>query len=62
VVEVGGKWLILQPSDVKAAQAILNNTIAPLNLSVEDALRLSSGDNNLIAKLPVVNFQAEGAL
>ncbi|QGZ91041.1 DEAD/DEAH box helicase [Microcystis aeruginosa] len=62
VVEVGGKWLILQPSDVKAAQGILNNTIAPLNLSVEDALRLSSGDNNLIAKLPVVNFQAEGAL
>jgi SNF2 family DNA or RNA helicase len=62
IVEVAGKWLILQPTDVKAAQAILNNSIDPINLSVEDALRLSSGDNNLIAKLPVVNFQAEGEL
>jgi SNF2 family DNA or RNA helicase len=62
LVEVDGQWLMLQPTDVKAAREILNNTIEPINLSVEDALRLSSGDSNVIAKLPVVNFEATGTL
>ncbi|MEG3435747.1 DEAD/DEAH box helicase [Pannus brasiliensis CCIBt3594] len=62
IVEVGGQWIVLQPTDVKAAREILSNTVAPIDLSVEDALRLSSGDHNVIAKLPVVNFEATGIL
>jgi SNF2 family DNA or RNA helicase len=62
IVRVGGQWLMLQPADVRAAKEILDNSIEPMNLSVEDALRLSSGDSNVIAKLPVVNFEATGIL
>ncbi|MBR8830480.1 MAG: RNA polymerase-associated protein RapA [Chroococcopsis gigantea SAG 12.99] len=62
IVEVNGQWLMLQPADVRAAQAILSNKIDPLNLSVEDALRLSSDGHNVIAKLPVVKFEASGIL
>ncbi len=62
IVEVNGQWMMLQPTDVKSAQAILSNKIDPLNLSVEDALRLSSEENTVIAKLPVVKFETSGAL
>ncbi|MGF1542667.1 MAG: SNF2-related protein [Pleurocapsa sp.] len=62
IVEINGQWLALQPADVKAAQAVLNNTNEAMNLSVEDALRLSTGDTKVLAKLPVVNFQATGVL
>ncbi len=62
IVKIGGQWLALQPSDVKAAQAVLNNTNEQMNLSVEDALRLSTGDTKVLAKLPVVNFEATGIL
>jgi SNF2 family DNA or RNA helicase len=62
IVEVNGQWLVLQPADVKAAQNILNQTNEAMNLSVEDALRLSTGDTKTLAKLPVVSFKATGVL
>ncbi|MDJ0743120.1 MAG: DEAD/DEAH box helicase [Xenococcaceae cyanobacterium MO_167.B27] len=62
IVEINGKWLSLQPADVRASQAVLNQSNEQLNLSVEDALRLSTGDTKTLVKLPVVKFEAEGVL
>jgi SNF2 family DNA or RNA helicase len=62
LVEIDGEWIALQPADVRAAQAVLAKSNEPLNLSVEDALRLSSGDTKVLAKLPVVSFEASGSL
>ncbi|GBF82327.1 DEAD/DEAH box helicase [Aphanothece sacrum] len=62
IVEINGEWIALQPSDVKAAQKILAKSYDPIILSVEDALRLSMGDNQIIEKLPVVNFKTSGVL
>jgi len=62
LVEVGGEWIALQPSDVKAAQAIFAASKEQMTLRVEDALRLSTGDTTTLAKLPVVHFEASGAL
>ncbi|MDJ0598105.1 MAG: DEAD/DEAH box helicase [Crocosphaera sp.] len=62
IVELEGEWIALQPSDVKAAQEILNQSYDPLQLSVEDALRFSTGDSSTIAKLPITNFEATGEL
>jgi SNF2 family DNA or RNA helicase len=62
LVELKGEWIALQPADVRAAQAILAQTNEPLSLSVEDALRLSTGDTKILAKLPVVGFEASGIL
>ncbi|HAJ61454.1 MAG TPA: helicase [Cyanobacteria bacterium UBA8543] len=62
LVEVGGEWIALQPSDVKAAQAIFAASKEEMTLRVEDALRLSTGDTTTLAKLPVVHFEASGAL
>ncbi|MFP4254614.1 MAG: DEAD/DEAH box helicase [Halothece sp.] len=62
LVEVNGKWLALQPSDVKAAQTLLKNTDEEMNFSVEDAVRLSSGETQTMGKLPIVDFEASGAL
>jgi SNF2 family DNA or RNA helicase len=61
-VEVNGQWLALQPADVRSAQAVLNKSNQEISLSVEDALRLSTGDTKTLAKLPVVNFEASGIL
>jgi len=62
LVEINGEWMTLQPADVRAAQSILNKSNEPLSLSVEDALRISIGENQTLAKLPVVNFEASGVL
>ncbi|MEL4894204.1 DEAD/DEAH box helicase [Crocosphaera sp. Alani8] len=62
LVEVKGEWIALQPSDVRAAQDILNKSYDPLKLSVEDALRFSTGDSSSIAKLPITNFEVKGDL
>lgn len=62
IVEIDGQWLALQPADVKAAQDILNQAENNINLTVEDALRLSSGTGETIAKLPVIAFESSGAL
>jgi len=62
LVEVDGEWIALQPSDVRAAQAVFVASNDQMSLSVEDALRLSTGDTTTLAKLPVVHFEASGAL
>ncbi|MBE9168781.1 DEAD/DEAH box helicase [Pleurocapsales cyanobacterium LEGE 06147] len=62
IVEVNGQWLALQPADVKAAQAVLDKSNEQIDLSVEDALRLATGDTKTLAKLPVVSFKATGVL
>jgi SNF2 family DNA or RNA helicase len=62
LVEINGEWMTLQPADVRAAQSILSKSNEPLSLSVEDALRISIGENQILAKLPVVNFEASGVL
>ncbi|MGK7880731.1 MAG: DEAD/DEAH box helicase [Crocosphaera sp.] len=62
LVEIKGEWIALQPSDVKAAQEILSKSYDPLELSVEDALRFSTGDSSTVAKLPITNFEAKGEL
>ena len=62
LVEVNGEWVALQPSDVRAAQAVLESSDEQMSLSVEDAVRLSQGDTKTIEKLPVVDFEASGAL
>ena len=62
LVEVNGKWLALQPSDVKAAQTLLKASDEEMNFSVEDAVRLTSGETQTMGKLPIVDFEASGAL
>ncbi len=62
IVEVDGEWMALNLPDVKAAQNILASPKDQMSLSVEDALRLSTGDTTTMGKLPVVNFEASGAL
>jgi SNF2 family DNA or RNA helicase len=62
IVEIDGEWVALQPADVRAAQEILVQGNNQLNLTVEDALRLSSGNSETIAKLPLVGFEASGIL
>jgi len=62
LVEVDGEWIALQPSEVLAAQGIFAAPKDEMSLSVEDALRLSTGDTTTLAKLPVVHFEASGAL
>lgn len=62
LVEVNGEWIALQPADVRAAQAILAGTYEATPLTVEDALRMSTGEHPMMAKLPVVQFEASGVL
>ncbi|BAW95890.1 SNF2 helicase, putative [[Synechococcus] sp. NIES-970] len=62
LVEVNGQWLALQPTDVRAAQEIYRAKISEQPLRVEDALRLGAEPGQVFAKLPVVGFEASGAL
>ncbi|MGA1623953.1 MAG: DEAD/DEAH box helicase, partial [Synechocystis sp.] len=62
LVELDGEWITLQPADVRAAKTLLQQQYDPTPLSVEDALRLSIGESQTIAKLPVTQFQAAGIL
>jgi superfamily II DNA or RNA helicase len=62
IVEINGKWVELNPQDVKSAKQFLQGQKQATPLSVEDALRISTGDTQLIDKLPVVSFEASGAL
>lgn len=62
LVEINGEWVELRPQDIKTAQAFFTARKENLNLSLEDALRLSTGDTQMIEKLPVVSFEASGAL
>jgi SNF2 family DNA or RNA helicase len=62
LVQVDGEWVALQPADVRAAQSMFTAVKHQMSLSVEDALRLSTGETTTLEKLPVVNFEASGAL
>jgi len=62
LVEINGEWVELRPQDIKTAQAFFASRKDKLNLSLEDALRLSQGDTQMIEKLPVVSFTATGVL
>lgn len=62
LVEINGEWVELRSPDIKTAQAFFAARKDKLNLSLEDALRLAMGDTQVIEKLPVVSFEATGAI
>jgi SNF2 family DNA or RNA helicase len=62
LVEINGEWVELRSQDIKAAQSFFTARKDQTTLSLEDALRLSTGDTQAIEKLPVVSFEASGAL
>lgn len=62
LVEINGEWVELRPQDIKTAQAFFASRKDQMALSLEDALRISNGDTQVIEKLPVVSFEASGAL
>ncbi|MBW4667600.1 MAG: helicase [Cyanomargarita calcarea GSE-NOS-MK-12-04C] len=62
LVEINGEWVELRAQDIKTAQAFFASRKEQMALSLEDALRLSTGDTQVIEKLPVVSFDASGAL
>ncbi|MCY6489034.1 DEAD/DEAH box helicase [Leptolyngbya sp. GGD] len=62
LVEINGEWVELRSSDIKSAQSFFAARKDQTTLSLEDALRISTGDTQTIEKLPVVSFEASGAL
>lgn len=62
LVEINGEWVELRPQDIKTAQNFFSSRNEQMSLSLEDALRISKGDTQVIEKLPVVSFEATGAL
>ncbi len=62
LVEINGQWIELRPQDVRAAKDFFEKRKGQTKLSVEEALRISTGDHQLIDKLPVVKFDASGKL
>ena len=62
LVEINGEWVELRSIDVKSAQAFFASRKEQMSLSLEDALRLGTGDSKTIEKLPVVSFEASGVL
>ena len=62
LVEVNGEWVELRPQDIRAAQTFFANRQNQAGLTLQDALRLSTGDTLMIEKLPIVQFEATGAL
>jgi SNF2 family DNA or RNA helicase len=62
LVEINGDWVELRPADIRSAQNFFAARQNQTQLTLEDALRLSNGDTQTIEKLPVVSFEASGAL
>lgn len=62
LVEINGEWVELRSQDIRAAQTFFASRKDQPALSLEDALRISTGDTQMIEKLPVVSFEATGAL
>jgi hypothetical protein len=51
LVEINGEWVELQPIDIQMARAFLKEGKDKMSLSVEDALRLASGETGAIASV-----------
>ncbi|MFN9399496.1 MAG: SNF2 helicase-associated domain-containing protein, partial [Dolichospermum sp.] len=62
LVEINGEWVELRPQDIKTAQNFFSSRNEEMSLSLEDALRISKGDTQVIEKLPVVSFESAGSL
>ncbi len=62
LVQINGEWVELRPQDIKAAQTFFASRKDQPALSLEDALRISTGDTQMIEKLPVVSFESSGSL
>ncbi len=62
LVEINGEWVELRPQDIRSAQNFFAARKEQTQLTLEDALRLSSGDTQTMEKLPVVSFESSGAL
>jgi SNF2 family DNA or RNA helicase len=62
LVEINGEWVELRTQDIRSAQTFFANRQNQAGLTLQDALRLSTGDVFTIEKLPVVQFEATGAL
>ena len=62
IVEINGEWVELRPADVRAAQAFFENRKANPTLTLEDIMRIASGEGKIIEKLAVVDFEATGVL
>ncbi|NMG07775.1 SNF2-related protein [Brasilonema sp. UFV-L1] len=62
LVEINGEWVELRSQDIKTAQTFFASRKEQMALSLEDALRISTGDTQTVEKLPVVSFEASGAL
>ncbi|MBE9115555.1 DEAD/DEAH box helicase [Lusitaniella coriacea LEGE 07157] len=62
LVAIDGEWIALQPADVRAAQSVLTPSDEAIQLTVEDALRLSTGETKTLAKLPAIAFEPAGVL
>ncbi len=62
LVQINDEWVELRPQDIKAAQTFFASRKDQPALSLEDALRISTGDTQMIEKLPVVSFEASGSL
>ncbi len=62
LVQINDEWVELRPQDIKAAQTFFASRKDQPALSLEDALRISTGDTQMIEKLPVVSFESSGSL
>ncbi|MBD2136790.1 helicase [Anabaena sp. FACHB-1237] len=62
LVEINGEWVELRSQDIKTAQNFFVLRQEQMTLSLEDALRISTGDTQIIEKLPVVSFETSGIL
>lgn len=62
LVEINGQWVEMRPQDIRSAREFFKKRQDPIALSVEDALRMSTGDTQVIDRLPVVSFEASGVL
>ena len=62
LVEINGEWVELRSSDIRSAQTFFESRKNQRSLSLEDVLRIKTGDTQMIDKLPVVNFETSGAL
>ncbi len=62
VVEVDGEWVELRPQDIQSAQAFFAKRQASNGLTLQDVLRIATGESIIVEKLPVVGLDADGEL